>query len=173
MTKIHYYMLSSFTHSLSFVPNTLVGAWDVATKKPSKVLTCGPHMWARETSSNGQTCEIWSVSGGGRRHPGKSSRVDVGAGAEKEFPFAFRSREKPHWKGDHWAKPWRMWGSEPYGNLEEEHCSIWEQNVQRPYCGGWLWKQEKEASVAGIGCKGRIIVEETADLIGDLFNENT
>lgn len=45
--------------------------------------------------------------------------------------------------------------------------------MQKPYCGGWLWKKEKEASVVGIGSKGRIIVEETANLTGDFFIENT
>lgn len=36
--------------------------------------------------------------------------------------------------------------------------------------GGWLQKHEKETSVAGTGCK-RKTVGETADLIGELYNE--
>lgn len=56
------------------------------------------------------------------------------------------------------------------------HVGIWgksilasgNRNCKGPtVVDGWLWKQRKEASVAGIGCKR----EETADLIGELRND--
>lgn len=143
-------------------------------RSQSKVLSCGPRTGAREAGCNGQACEIWGVSGGDRYHSGRSNRgVDGGAGQRKSFHLQL-GHEKSHIENQVIIEP----------NLEDcegvSPVGIWRQSIVasgnkcvKALLWGWLCKQEQKASVAGIECKGKITVEETTDLTGNLFNENT
>lgn len=109
--------------------------------------------------------------GGGRCHSGRSNRgVDGGAGQRKSFHLQL-GHDKSHIEKVILEK-----------NLEDcegvSPVGIWRQSIVasgNKYVKAllWVWLCQQEASVAGRECKGKIIVEETTDLTGDLFNENT